>query len=252
MKNSKWQTFLHIGQFLLFYITIFHFFSSDKQIFFIGQYIIFIILFKILSKRSGFILLIAYNLLIALGYLFIGFIEMWEALRQLEGIVNHLVLILNIAVLYGFTYIAKSVEEENVELKERVEELTQYIGSSEMLTKQEYKRRSSLIKKAMERRGELGYEIQFSVKEKNLHVQKAVFNTLTNLALATFRNQYDLVGKWSKDSFVVLLQNTDEAGMEIALNRYYTRINEKLNIKEEELIMDIQVIGKDERQVNTA
>lgn len=208
------------------------------------------IIFRLLSKRNGFILLIAYNLLIALGYLLVGFMEEWQALKQLEGIVSHLVLVLNAAVAYGVLYMTKSLEEENVELKEKVKELTHYVGSSELLTKQEYKRRSRLIKKAMERRGEVGYEIKFLLKEKKPHVHRAVFTTLTDIAMETFRNQYDLVGQWEEASFIVLLQNTDEIGMKVALNRYYERIDEKLNMQKEELIIRTQVIGNDEGQVN--
>ena len=252
MKSNKWLTFLHIGQFLLFCITISYFFSATEKSFFIGQYIILMMIFRLLSKRNGFILLIAYNLITALGYLYIGFIGEWQVFRQLEGIIGHIVLVSNIAVVYGVLYTTKSLEEENVVLRKEVEELTCYVGTSELLTKQEYERRSRLIKMAMERRREIGYEIRFLLIEKNFYVNKAVFTALTDLALETFRNQYDLVGKSDEAEFIVLLQNTDENGMRIALNRYYTRINENLDIQQEELIIDIQVIGSVEGQVHTA
>ncbi|WP_156778703.1 hypothetical protein [Clostridium formicaceticum] len=171
---------------------------------------------------------------------------------QIKVIFYHLILVFNAGVTYGFIYLSKELEEENIHLRKKVKALTQYEDASKLLTKQEFKERSSLIKKAMERRGEEGYEIYFHLKQQGIYAQYAVFYTLTNLALETFRNQYDLVGKWDDSSFVILLQNTDKEGMEIALNRYLSKVDEKLEMNQEELMIEMEVIAPEKEGVNIA
>lgn len=248
MKKNQWLHFLSIGQFLMIVMTIFYFMPLDKVGFFIGQYLFVGILFGVLSKRNGFILFMIYNLLTALGPLFIGFIKGWEALQQLEMIMNHLLVAMNLGFLYCSMYFSRTLGEENASLKKKVAELTQYVGASELLTKQEFERRSNLIKKAMERRGESGYWIQLTLTKRKHPTQKAIFNALTDIALATFRSQYDLVGKINEGSFAVLLQNTDEEGMKIAIDRYYALVKEKIVLEENELSIVIKKIGGDHKQ----
>ncbi|AKL97212.1 hypothetical protein CACET_c37840 [Clostridium aceticum] len=252
MKYIRGLTILYAGQFLLFYITVFYLLSQGQVRYFIGQYIIFMIVFNALSKRRSFLLLVAYNLLSIVVFLIVGFIKEWQTVMQVKVIFHHLVFIVNMSMIYGSVYLSKELEEENNALRRKVETLVQYVGNSGLLTKKEFEERSSLIKKSMERRGEAGYEIRLCLRKQDNYAYSATFHTLTNMALETFRSHYDLVGKWDENSFVVLLQNTDKEGMEIAINRYLISVNQKLQLSQGELDVDIQRIDPQKKEVKTA
>lgn len=242
MNKSKWLIILIISQFIFFYVSIAYILPS-LGLYFIPQYMGLMILFAILSKSKGFVLLIAYTLIIGIGYLVLGFIKVYDISSQWQLIYYHLTFIINAAIMYSTSYFFQSLEQENILLSKRVSELEDYVGTSRLLTKHEFVKRSNLIKIAMNRRGEEGYQIYFSLEKIDSHVQKSAFDTLTSIALTIFRSDYDLVGKCNDNSFVVLLQNTDEEGMKIALNRYLDKVKSKMNLKENDIEIKIEYIG---------
>jgi len=242
MNKRQWLIILMMSQFILFYVSITYILPSLGT-YFIPQYIVLMILFTILSKSKGFVLLIAYTLTIGIGYLVLGFIKVYDISSQWQLIFYHLTFVINAAIMYTTSYFFQSLEQENTLLSKRVSELEDYVGTSRLLTKHEFEKRSNLIKIAMNRRGEEGYQIYFSLEKIDSHVQKSAFDTLTSLALTIFRSDYDLVGKWDDNSFALLLQNTDEVGMEIALNRYLDKVKSKMNLKESDLVIKIEYIG---------
>ncbi|ABR49240.1 conserved hypothetical protein [Alkaliphilus metalliredigens QYMF] len=251
MKRQQWLTFAQIGQLILFFITISYFLPSDYAPYFIGQYIVLIISFTFLSQSKSFILLITYTMVTGVTFLFIGFIREWEASLQWRAILYHFILTSNAAISYSSAYFSRQLQENNAFLSKRINELLNYVGDSGLLTKQEFEKRSKLIKKAMARRHEQGYQIYFSLEKINPYTQKSAFDTLTNLAVTVFRSEYDLVGKWNDHSFVLLLQNTDEPGMEISLNRYFSTVTSRMNLKESDFVIKIEAIGHSQGQVIT-
>ncbi|KXG75472.1 hypothetical protein [Thermotalea metallivorans] len=248
MKQSKKVGWLHMALSLFFLLTIFYVLPRNKVFIFAVQYILAMLFFSFLSHRQGFVLLIAYILMSAMAHLIRAWMYQWETAIQLEVIWQHMVMILNLAMLYAFVYLIKELEKDNKNLKKQVDQLMQYIGPSKVLTKQEFEERKNLLAKAMERRGERGYEIYFSLEKVNFRVREAVFEKLTALAMETFRHEYDLVGKWDDISFVVLLQNTDENGMKAAMDRYFSKIHQSMHLKEEEISMDVKAIGEGKGQ----
>ncbi|KAB3531070.1 hypothetical protein [Alkaliphilus serpentinus] len=246
MRRRQLLTLLQGGQLIVFYITISYILQSMVP-FFIFQYMALMLIFIFVKSIKGFVLLIAYTFVMGTGYLLLGFIKSYGILLQGEAIIFHLAFIINASLIYTTTYIAKGLEEENLILRKKVDELEDYVGPSNLLTKQEFENRSSLIRSAMARRGEEGYQIIISVEKMSPYIQKSTFNTLTNIALEVFRSQYDLVGKWDDDTFILLLQNTDEEGMRIALNRYLSKIKLKMDLEEENLIIKTQEIGSKDK-----
>lgn len=241
MIKKQWLTLLQGFQLIIFYITINYFITSTSK-YFIPQYIALMILFAFLSRKKAFVLLITYGLITGIGYLLLGLIGNYNSFDQWRAILLHLALIINATVLYSVAFLGKSLQDENLKLKERVEELEVYIGASGLLTKSEYIKRSKLIKKAMERRNEEGYQIYFSFNRIDEYVRVSTFSTLTKLAVSVFRSEYDLVGKWDDYTFVVLLQNTHEAGMKIALERYFQQVKSKMNIYDGDIGIKIEAI----------
>lgn len=232
-------TLIQVLQFLIFYITISNFLPMTMP-YFVGQYILLMLIFSFSSERRGFVFLISYVLIIGIAYLFLGFLKNWESLRQLEAIKSHLALIINGSITYISSYLSRRLQQENSNLIQRVNELQEYVGYSRLLTKQEFIKRSNIIKMAMVRRDEEGYQLHFSLEKFDSHVQKTAFESLTNIAIAVFRNEYDLIGQWEENSFVVLLQNTSEKGMQIALNRYLTSVRTKMNINDGDIVIKME------------
>ncbi|SCY45708.1 hypothetical protein [Alkaliphilus peptidifermentans] len=242
MKKIQWLTLLKVGQLIFFYITITYILPTMTQLF-IPQYILLMILFTFLSQSKGFILLIAYMLIIGISYLVLGFINGYDISLEWKAIIYHMTLTTNAAIIYSSTYLTGRLEQENWKLSQRINELEAFVGYTRLLTKQEFEKRSNLIKMAMARRGEEGYQLYFSLEEIDPIIQKSIFSTLTDIALTVFRSEYDLVGKYDDNTFVLLLQNTDNEGMTIALNRYLSIVRSKVNLKESDLLIKVEYIG---------
>ncbi|NLK20535.1 MAG: hypothetical protein GX308_00295 [Epulopiscium sp.] len=224
--------FLQIIQIVLLLVTITYSIPKNYMIYFIFQYIALAVLFVLLPRNKGFILFVGYISALGIALLFLGFIKKWDFSQQLHIIFYQIILVSNGAILYALVYLSHKLEHESILLKEKISQLEQYVGSTKLLTKNEFETRSKMIKNAMIRRDEKGYLVYFSLNKINKSIRNSIFETLTHLAVTIFRNEYDLVGEWKDNSFVVLLQNTDETGVHTALNRYLTKIGEIINLDE--------------------
>ncbi|KAB3531294.1 hypothetical protein F8154_12785 [Alkaliphilus pronyensis] len=248
MKTSKWLALIQIVQLIAFYITITHILPNNEVVA-IFIYIVLSILFSITSKDKGFILLVAAMLITGILCFITVFISKEGVSLQRKAILYHLAFIFNTVTIYIFFYLTKELEKDNEILLKTVNELESYVGHSRLLTKHEFERRSNIIKMAMDRRGEEGYILYFSLENISPIVKASLFETLTSLALIVFRWEYDLVGKWNDDSFVLLLQNTDEEGMKTAFSRYLSKIKSKTNLQESDLVIEIEYIGLSDKKV---
>jgi GGDEF domain-containing protein len=246
MWNNVKNEFGHLifaVQILFFYFSIEYFLKPVQLNAFIIQYILLLILFTFIPYKKGFILLAAYILTSGIGYLILVWVQTGNVVLQVEVVLNHITNVVNWALMYGSISIIKSIEEKNFFLKTKVDELSKYIGETKLLSRNEFEERSQILIKAMERRNENGYLIFFDISNIKVSVKRAVFDKISEIALFVFRNEYDLIGKWEEDVLVILLQNTDEEGKKIAINRYYHKINEFIDISEKEISFRSEIIG---------
>ncbi|NLM47227.1 MAG: hypothetical protein GX198_00175 [Epulopiscium sp.] len=243
MKEKKSFLIITLTQLIFFSLTVTYFIGSDYLLPFILQYFILLIAFIFLPKSKGFILLIGYITLPLLGLLFFAFSREWNLLFQFKIIYYHIISIINASLIYMSAYKIRTLQNENMTLNLELEELRRYVKDSKLLTKSEFEQRSELIITAMKRRKEEGYKVYFSLEKANPHIQKALFDSLTSIAVETFRKEYDLIGQISDYSFVVLLQNTNQKGMELALNRYFTAVERNIDLNENKMIIDITRVG---------
>lgn len=234
-------TLIQALQFFVFYVTIDKFLPMPMP-YFVGQYIFMMLIFSFFSRRKGFVFLIFYTLILGIVFLLAGFIYSWAAARQIEAIISHLTLVINSSIAYTSSYLSRRLEQENSSLLQRVNELEEYVGYSRLLTRQEFLKRSNIIKAAMTRRDEEGYLLIFSLEALDPNVQKTAFESLTSIAIAAFRKEYDLIGQWEQHAFVVLLQNTGKEGLQIALNRYLSSVRAKMNICTEDIVIRTESI----------
>jgi len=242
MKEPKRIIMLYSLLYSAFIATIFLIIPSSYVKEFLAHYLLSIILFSILSSQDGFIFLIIYIFGTAFINLVKAFSLGFDISLQILAIATHISTIANVAIAYAFIYSIKKIDMENSDLKAQIKNMLDYVGPTKLLTKQEYTERKTMILKAMHRRKEQGFEIFFSLKNKNDKTRDALFDKLSYYALKNFRNDYDLVGKLDEYCFAVLLQNTNEAGMNIALSRYFDIVQSDININKEDIDMKIAAI----------
>ena len=248
MKQTKWLIISTTVQSLVVCMSVL-FLEAEKLPFFIGSYILLLFVLSAITQRKGFVFLLCIILVLALSFLLIGFLKGLDTNQQILYILNHLFFTLSAVLAYFTVYLAKQLEDDNRKLKEKIDQLISYVGNTKLLTEQEFQERLNLILKAMERRGEGGYLIIFSLKDIPPHTVSTIYDTLTEKALETFRNDYDLVGQKDATSFMIFLQNTDAIGLKTALNRYEEKIKIHLKMDIDEMICEIQCLGTGESQV---
>ncbi|SHK00974.1 hypothetical protein SAMN02745975_03442 [Geosporobacter subterraneus DSM 17957] len=248
MKQAKWLMISILIQAIMICLSV-TILETKILPFFLGSYLLFVFVLSRITRRKGFVLLVCVVLILALSFLFIGFLNGLDTPQQLIYILRHMFFTLNGVITYFTVYIAKRLEEDNERLKTKVDLLTSYVGDTKLLTEQEFQERMNLILKAMERREESGYLILFSLENIPSHTTATIYDTLTEKALQTFRNDYDLVGRKDDISFMVFLQNTNAVGLNIALDRYAENVKADLEMDVHEIIHEIQALGIAEGQV---
>lgn len=144
----------------------------------------------------------------------------------------------NFFIVYISTHLLKKVIHENKELTERVRTLEQYIGESKLLTRQEFERRQALLINAMNRRNETGVMIYFDFTSFSKYTKESVMDRVASLLVETVRADFDLVAEYDNNTLVILLQNTNEAGADIVMNRLQPKMEKWLA---DEAIQDIKI-----------
>ena len=144
----------------------------------------------------------------------------------------------NFFIVYITTHLLKKVIHENKTLTERVRTLEQYIGESKLLTRQEFERRQALLTTAMNRRNETGVIIYFDFTSFSKYTKESVMDRVASLLVETVRNDFDLAAEYDNNTLVILLQNTNEAGADIVMNRLKPKMEQWLAA---EAIRDIKI-----------
>lgn len=249
MKYKNSFLLIEIIQLIFFCLTVTSFISPNYLLPFIIQYLILYTIFIFLSKNKAFILLIGYITLPLLGYLFFAFIREWDLSIQVKTIYQHIISIINASLIYMSAYNVQTLQKKNLAITHELEELKRYVKDSRLLTKNEFEQRSKIIITGIKRRKEEAYKLYFSLEKINPNIQSSLFDTLSSLAVENFRKEYDLVGKLNDYSFVVLLQNTCKKGMDIALKRYISELEKRIDLKENKIVIRVEKIDfKEERE----
>lgn len=116
--------------------------------------------------------------------------------------------------------------------------LEQYIGESKLLTRQEFERRQALLTTAMNRRNETGIIIFFDFTSFSKYTKESVMDRVASLLVDTVRADFDLAAEYDSNTLVILLQNTNEAGADIVMNRLHPKMAQWLAA---EAIQDIKI-----------
>ncbi|WP_163262343.1 GGDEF domain-containing protein [Bacillus paranthracis] len=223
---------------ILFYFTTVHVTQYEHGLIFTIIYVIVNVLFLFLPDKTAFVFFIL-GTIISVFYLFYqAWLYLWSTSEQWEYIITHFLMAANFFIVYISTHLLKKVIHENKELTERVRTLEQYIGESKLLTRQEFERRQALLINAMNRRNETGVMIYFDFTSFSKYTKESVMDRVASLLVETVRADFDLAAKYDNNTLVILLQNTNEAGADIVMNRLKPKMEQWLAA---EAIQDIKI-----------
>ncbi|MDM5270206.1 GGDEF domain-containing protein [Bacillus wiedmannii] len=223
---------------ILFYFTTVHVTQYEHALIFTIIYVIVNVLFLLLTDKTAFVLFIL-GTIISVFYLFYqAWLYLWSTSEQWEYIITHFLMAANFFIVYISTHLLKKVIHENKELTKRVRTLEQYIGESKLLTRQEFERRQALLINAMNRRSETGVIIYFDFTSFSKYTKESVMDRVASLLVETIRADFDLAAEYDNNTLVILLQNTNEAGADIVMNRLKQKMEQWLAA---EAIKDIKI-----------
>ncbi|MED1409458.1 MULTISPECIES: diguanylate cyclase [Bacillus] len=223
---------------ILFYFTTVHVTKYEHALIFTIIYVIINVLFLFLPDKTAFVFFIL-GTIISVFYLFYeAWLHLWSTSDQWEYIITHFLVAANFFIAYILTHLLKKIILENRKLTEQVRILEQYIGESKLLTRQEFERRQALLITAMNRRNETGILIYFDFTSFSKYTKESVMDRVASLLVNTVRTNFDLVAEYDSNTLVILLQNTNDAGANIVMNRLQPKMGQWLAV---EAIQDIQI-----------
>lgn len=192
------------------------------------------LLFFIGSDRLSFFFYIFLTVGTVFLFLILAFVETWSPLEQAWGIGLHFVFLIHLFALYSISKYVYQFSTENQFLRERILSLEDFISEEGVLTKAEFDKQAKFILSTMRRRNETGYFIEVNISKLPRTVKRTALSAIGSALHTTVRNHFDIVGKYDKNTIVVLLQSTDDAGMEVVKNR----IDKHLKMRFEETAID--------------
>lgn len=202
-----------------------------------------VVAFPLVNTNISFLLMLIEILGIGFYNTFTVFSFNLSKINQFSAILEITLFIVCIATLWLIFHMLKGLKEEQVELKNRVEQLKKYESNIEIFTKYEFLSIAKFIYTGMKRRKEKGFLLTLIVNKDNHHVQESVFHSLAKIILDSVRTNYDLVGKLSDDSIIILLQNTDESGCNTVIQRFENNLGKILNLEKKPYLIEIQELN---------
>lgn len=147
---------------------------------------------------------------------------------QLDFIIQHTLLSASLIIIWLLFSAMKKLQEETDQLKEKVKSLEKYEGSLNLLTNYEFTNRVHVITTGTKRRNEKNYYVLFTVSF-DAFTKDSMDYVFSETLLESVRTQFDLVTKLD-DSYIVFLQNTNEEGCSIVVDRIFHLLRNKLNL----------------------
>lgn len=189
-----------------------------------------VVLFSFVSSNNGFVFFLVLTIGIGIYHTGVAFYTKASNLNQMGMILSYFVVIVGIALLWLLFYLIKSVQKEHHHMQKKVETLEKFEKNEHVFTKTEFLARTTLLYTGMRRRGEQGYLLMLELDGEKKYIQSSLFHTMSQQALQSIRQEYDLVGKLSEHTLAILLQNTNEEGMKVVLTRLEENMKKELDL----------------------
>jgi hypothetical protein len=202
-----------------------------------------VITMNILSASKNFILVLTITLSTGFAFLFYSFFNDSTISSQVNFIIQHVLLTACLIIIWLIFSTVKNYQEDITDLKKRISELEKFEGSLSLLTNSEFVNRTQIISTGTKRRGEVNYYIFLTLSTSGV-TKESMNHVLSQALLETVRAQFDLVTKLSNGSYLVFLQNTNENGCLIVVNRLFQSLRK--NLGQNALPVTYTIVKEDE------
>ncbi|KOO50365.1 hypothetical protein [Priestia koreensis] len=145
---------------------------------------------------------------------------------QAQFVVLHLFLTASLLLLWILFYHVKRLIKKVNTLEAQVQNLEKYEDVPNLLSENEFVSQAQLLITGTKRRNESSYLLKVQSTHQN-ETSKSTLYTATKICLEMLRNNYDLVTRYEDQMLLIFLQNTDESGAQVVINR----MKEKLKIE---------------------
>lgn len=189
------------------------------------------IIMVIIHERFVFLYAVTASLL------FGGFLTVYAFTRQQNSDVQLLYMYEHL-LLTGFLLLywilmnsVKKVSYENSELKQQVQLLQKYNGTTKLLTQREFFDQAQWLMNSSARNQEEVWFVEILLLDRNKRLKLNMQETFEKLALQTIRQKFDLITS-NSGTIHLLLKNTEAAGVQKVLERFSERVRAELNLVE--------------------
>lgn len=205
-------------------------------------------------------------ILLAIGALASSFVYVWLAWNegsasQLALIEQQVILIVLGTVTWGMGVYVRGFVEEARALRARTAELEKYSPQTRLLTLNEFKNEARMASAIAKRRGEHNVLLRlalrgFAPEGAAGRTSARLMSILSETILSSMRSDIDIAGYLPPNTALVLLQNTDEHGARIVVDRIMAALRKQQSLNAETLERDIAVeivpLGQDAAALEAA
>jgi GGDEF domain-containing protein len=184
-------------------------------------------LFLLLSPLRSFALLVAIILVHAFAAVAEGWKFGWDLVTQFQSIVFQLVVLGITAASWAQATELRKWARSYEEAQRQVAALRKTDEAVSVLSANEFKDRLKAIVVSLRRRNEPGVVIFVSIPSRVIgfggrrYTPEAVLQLVGETALASVRDQFDIVGRISHSTIAIVLQRCDRVGAPRALQRFH-------------------------------
>ncbi|WP_079506472.1 hypothetical protein [Mesobacillus jeotgali] len=195
----------------------------------VNYVIVFIYLIVLMNTSSAknFITLLVISLTYGFGLTYYCFKNGFPIKDQIMYILLHLFLSAILLLLWLLFDRLKRILDEGEMLKLRVRELEKYNDIPHLLSINEFINQATILITGLKRRKEESYLLKLNLVEEKI-TNYSVIQTIARICIDTIRINYDIITRYDDNTLLIFLQNTNQQGTDIVLNRIKDNIKREL------------------------
>lgn len=211
--------------------SLFLFFKDVNILIILGIYVGSLALFFSTKTKYAYVVLILYILGYAIAQtLYIWLMELNPNI-QFEFVLKNILVLLSAISLWLVIYLLKKTQLKIQEYLNIIKENEKYVKISNVLTSTEIEYRLKSLLTNLSRHKQRGYIILIKIDDAiESYKSKPIFDILGKAWIKNIRGNYDLVGKINDKTLLVAIQNSNNEGLSIVMNRFFETLRQAANI----------------------
>lgn len=215
-----------------------------------------IVVIPFLSERFIFL----YTIIVMLGFgIFLtsyAFIHKNQEHIQIDYMYIHVLLSAFLVTYWVLNVYIKRIVQENDLLQHKLTVLQRYEVHTHLLTTSEFKERAKILYQSAQRRNEQLWLLSLYIRRTDNRILQSVRERIGKIALESVRAEFDIVTANHK-TIIILLQNTNEEGVQVVEKRIRHRTRAIFNnveypfYCEKKLIQQVEQITEAVKESNT-